>query len=191
MQLTVHHLPQVISTNITAKAYVALKAEEGTVIVADEQTGGLGSRGKSWKSPVGNLYCSFILKPPKDLEPSYPQLALVAGVGIQKALHEVCPTLSITLKAPNDVLIESKKMAGILIEVESEAVIVGMGININVAPEGLDQLTTSLSQYLDQPFKPEDFLPYLLKQFWHTYQEWLEKGINPIQTSWEKYTLTK
>jgi BirA family biotin operon repressor/biotin-[acetyl-CoA-carboxylase] ligase len=191
MQLTIHHLPKVISTNITAKAYIALGAEEGTVIVADEQTGGLGRRGKVWQSPVGNLYCSLILKPPVALEPSYPELAMVAGVALQKALHEILPTLAITLKSPNDVLIDNQKLAGVLIEVEKDAVIVGIGININYAPEGLDQPTIKLNSYVSQPFSPQDFLPYLLKQFWHTYQEWLEKGLTPIKNTWGKYELTQ
>ena len=191
MQLTIHHFPQVISTNITAKAYVSLGAEEGTVIIADEQISGLGRRGKIWQSPIGNLYCSLILKPPTAMMASYSELAMVAGVALQKSLHEVLPTLPITLKSPNDVLINGQKLAGILIEVEKNAVIVGIGVNIDQAPEGLDQPTTKLNSYVFQTYLPQDFLAYLLKQFWHTYQEWLKQGFNPIKAAWRKYELSQ
>lgn len=190
MKLTVHHFPKVISTNITAKAYVSLGAEEGTVIIADEQTGGLGSRGRVWQSPVGNLYCSFILRPPSVLISSYSELAMVAGLGLQKALNEILPSLNITLKHPNDILIENRKLAGVLIEVEKDAVIVGIGVNIDHAPEGLDQPTTKLNSYASCPYSAQDFLPCLLKQFWYTYQDWLNEGSGHIKAAWQKHALT-
>ncbi|RZI46682.1 biotin--[acetyl-CoA-carboxylase] ligase [Candidatus Finniella inopinata] len=173
MQITVHHYPSVASTNTTAKDYLVLGAEEGTVIIADEQTAGRGQFGRVWQSLNGNLHCSLILKPPVRLEPFYPELAMVAAGALQKALQEIIPDLPVTLKAPNDLLIDGKKVAGILIEVESGALIIGIGLNIKKAPEGLDQLTTRLNDYTEKSFSVEDVFPVVLRCVWHQYQNWL------------------
>ena len=175
MQLTIHHYPKIASTNALAKDYLALGAEEGTVIIADEQTAGRGQFGRVWQSLSGNLHCSLILKPPVTLEPFYPELAMVTAEALRKALQEIIPNLSVTLKEPNDVLIDGKKLGGILIEVESGVLIMGIGLNIKKAPEGLDQPTTRLNDYTEQSLGVPDVFPVVLRHVWHHYTQWILK----------------
>ena len=175
MQLTIHHYPNVASTQTTAKDYWALGAEEGTVIIADEQTAGRGQFGRVWQSLNGNLHCSLILKPPVTLEPFYPELAMVTAEALQNALQEIIPDLPVTLKAPNDLLIDGKKLGGILIEVEYGVLIMGIGLNIKEAPEGLDQLTTSLNDYIEQSLDVSDVFPVVMRCVWRQYTQWISK----------------
>ncbi len=191
MQLIIHHYPQVLSTNKTAREYLALGAPEGTVIMADEQTAGQGQFGRVWHSPPGNLYCSILLTPSADMVPFYHQLGYVVAVALQKALHEILPTLPITLKYPNDILIEGKKIAGILIEVEEKTMIVGLGLNVHHAPLGLDQPTTSLQEYAGQPLAVTDISQVVLRHLWHTYQDWLNQKFPTIHQAWVQHSLPK
>lgn len=184
MKLSIHHYSEVDSTQTLAKHYLLEgDADEGTVILADQQLSGSGRLGKSWDSPAGGLYCSIILKPrDKDIA-KYSQLAFVIAVGIQKALHSLLPALPLTLKWPNDILINRKKVSGILIEIEGQDVIVGMGINIDSHPE----TGTHLNEYFYNPLTIEDVLKPVLKSVWETYQDWLNNGFENIQTQWLKY----
>ncbi|MBY0462812.1 MAG: biotin--[acetyl-CoA-carboxylase] ligase [Alphaproteobacteria bacterium] len=184
MKLSIHHYSEVDSTQTVAKHYLLEgDADEGTVILADQQLSGSGRLGKSWNSPVGGLYCSLILKPHSKPIASYSQLAFVIAVGIQKALHSLLPTLPLTLKWPNDVLINAKKVSGILIEIEGQDVVVGMGINIDSHPE----TGTHLNEYFYNPLTVENVLKPVLKNVWDTYQNWIQSGFESIQTEWLKY----
>ncbi len=120
------------STQDEARALLEKGAEEGSVVIADEQTQGRGRHGREWVSPKGNLYMSFILKPacaPSD----YGQIALKIGLALGRAVAEFSE--GVRLKWPNDVLIDGRKCAGILIEAEGDCLIIGMGVNVSVAPE--------------------------------------------------------
>lgn len=184
LKFSIHHYSEVDSTQIVAKHYLSERdADEGTVILADQQVAGTGRLGKTWSSPIGGLYFSLILKPRNKPLEDYSQLAFVIAVGIQKALHSILPTLAITLKWPNDILINAKKVCGILIEIEGQDVVVGMGINIDSHPEG----STHLNEYFYTPIKTDEVLKPVLKMIWHTYQEWMENGFESIQTDWLKY----
>lgn len=184
MKLSIHHYSEVDSTQTVAKHYLLEgNAEEGTVILADQQLSGIGRLGKLWESPIGGLYCSLILKPSNKPLANYSQLAFVIAVGVRKALHSLLPTLDITLKWPNDLLINAKKVSGILIETEGQDVIVGMGINIDSHPD----TGTHLNEYFYNPLTVEDVLKPVLKMVWDTYQDWLENGFESIQTDWQKY----
>jgi BirA family biotin operon repressor/biotin-[acetyl-CoA-carboxylase] ligase len=184
LKLSIHHYSEVDSTQTVAKHYLLEgDADEGTVILADQQLSGSGRLGKSWNSPVGGLYCSLILKPHSKPIASYSQLAFVIAVGIQKALHSLLPTLPLTLKWPNDVLINAKKVSGILIEIEGQDVVVGMGINIDSHPE----TGTHLNEYFYTPLTVENVLKPVLKNVWDTYQNWIQSGFESIQTEWLKY----
>lgn len=177
MKITVHHYSTASSTNTLAKEYAKAGAKAGTVILSDEQTKGYGKQGRFWYSPPGNLYFSLIVKPPIEFAPSYPDLSRTVCLGIQKAIHEVIPNISLTLKAPNDILIDNKKLAGILIENEPEAMIIGIGLNISFNPENIDQPTTKLNDFSTKALLKEDLLPILIKQIINAYNEWIE-GLN-------------
>jgi BirA family biotin operon repressor/biotin-[acetyl-CoA-carboxylase] ligase len=131
----VRWLARVDSTQQVARDLARAGAAEGTAVVAEEQTAGRGRLGRPWHSPPGeNLYCSVVLRPP--LAPGeVPQIALVAGIAVAAAVEEVTGRRP-AIKWPNDVLLDGKKVAGILTEMESEIdrvhhVIAGIGVNLN------------------------------------------------------------
>ncbi|MDR2901539.1 MAG: biotin--[acetyl-CoA-carboxylase] ligase [Lactobacillales bacterium] len=124
MKWTLHFFETLESTNDTAKAYPI-----GSVIIADIQTGGKGRNGRMWQSPKGNLFLSAVLPDYGDLTP---YLSFLAGVAVVEAL----PEWPLKLKWPNDVLLDGKKICGILLEREENKVIMGIGINVSTLPTG-------------------------------------------------------
>ncbi len=140
------------STNDAVMAAGRAGKSEGFALLADRQTAGRGRRGRSWTSPASlGLYASILLRPH---QPSarVPLLTLVAGLGVAEAIEDIAGVTT-QLKWPNDVLIEGRKVAGILAEVASadeqvDHVVIGIGINVNHGPpdlpEGLLPAATSL-----------------------------------------------
>lgn len=151
----IQHLTTVDSTNERALAWAGSGAPGGSVIIADQQTSGRGRRGRTWHSPEGGLYLSYIVRDVADLvRPSL--LTLAAGVAAARAVRAVTG-LAVELKWPNDVLApdEPRKLAGILAEGSSvgsrlEFVVIGIGVNVSLAsvPSELRGLATSLEQEL-------------------------------------------
>ena len=146
----IHRLSSCSSTNDVAKALAQAGAEEGTVVIAGEQTAGKGTKGRTWHSPSGQgLYASIILRPRrKDIS----LLPLVAGVACAEAIREAAG-LEVRLKWPNDIVWKTGKLGGILCEgvflgsISSHAVL-GIGLNITQRrsdfPEELRGQATSL-----------------------------------------------
>jgi BirA family biotin operon repressor/biotin-[acetyl-CoA-carboxylase] ligase len=133
------------STMTEASRLAAEGAPSGTVVGADEQTAGVGRRGRSWHSEPGTgLYISVILR--LALDPAImPVVTLALGLAVTEAILKATD-LSCDLRWPNDVLIQSKKCAGILTQLESSAIIAGIGMNVNHSrfPEELSGIATSL-----------------------------------------------
>src|ERR1035438_4602372 len=138
------------STNAVALKLAADDAEHGTVVVAEEQTAGRGRLGRAWFSEKSSgIYASIVLRPP--LAPATaPVLTLMAGLAAQKAVSSVTG-LAVDIRWPNDLLVNGKKVCGILTEMSAEvdilhAVVLGIGINVNhtVMPAELEDIATSL-----------------------------------------------
>jgi BirA family transcriptional regulator, biotin operon repressor / biotin---[acetyl-CoA-carboxylase] ligase len=147
----VRHFVSLPSTNDLAKDFARQGYPEGSVLLAETQTAGRGRLGRMWESPLGTgVYLSVILRPP--LPPTeLPKLTLTAAVAVVEALKKVT-ALEIGIKWPNDILLDGKKLGGILTEMETESdqmsyVILGVGLNINtqVFPDCLQTLATSLA----------------------------------------------
>lgn len=126
------------STNDEAARFARAGASHGTIVVAESQTAGRGRNGRSWVSPTGvGLYMSAIVRPPflADLALALvPPMTLAIGIGLCDAVR-ACGVAAV-LKWPNDVLVGSKKLAGVLVESQShgsrlEAVIIGIGVNLS------------------------------------------------------------
>jgi BirA family biotin operon repressor/biotin-[acetyl-CoA-carboxylase] ligase len=129
----VRHFSSLPSTMETARKEAARGAPEGTVIIADEQTAGHGRLGRAWLSPKGSVSLSVVLYP--DIA-GLPYLIMIASLAVARGIEAVTG-LEALLKWPNDVLVNGRKVAGILIEtsLKGEAVdyaVMGIGININV-----------------------------------------------------------
>jgi BirA family transcriptional regulator, biotin operon repressor / biotin---[acetyl-CoA-carboxylase] ligase len=138
---------EVGSTNDIALGMARNGASEGTVVIARSQTRGRGRRGRSWISEPGeSVIMSVILRP--DVPASrHSELAFAAGIAVAECLQRKCG-LRPTLKWPNDVLVNSRKIAGVLIESEPRAAIVGIGVNVlqNSFPHDLAETATSVSR---------------------------------------------
>lgn len=116
-------------------------ATEGTTVVAEAQTGGRGRAGRAWTSPAGGLYLSVVLRPSFPVE-KWPLIPIAAGVAVHEALAVYARGL--TLKWPNDVLVQGRKIAGVLVETKPPRhAIVGVGANIG--PDGVPDEGTSLA----------------------------------------------
>jgi BirA family biotin operon repressor/biotin-[acetyl-CoA-carboxylase] ligase len=157
----------------TAKRQAQKGAKEGTVIVAEEQTAGRGRIKRAWLSPRGSIALSIILYP----EVAYlPSLIMVASLGVAHAVEKVTG-LKPELKWPNDVLINGKKVCGILIESEVKGkrvdyAILGIGINVNLKPSDFPEIpptATSLSHELGKDVSRLEVLRYLLAEIERLY----------------------
>ena len=138
------------STNTRAKQLAELGEEEGTLIIAERQTSGKGRRGRQWDSGAGTgIYMSMILRPV--IEPSsVPGITLVAALAVVSAARQFC-NVETFVKWPNDIVLDKKKICGILTEMSSEMdyinyVVVGIGINANNEhfPEEIEETATSI-----------------------------------------------
>lgn len=170
------------STNLHARALARSGAVEGCVVVADHQTGGRGRMRRTWVSPSGvNLYASVVLRPP--VSPvRVPEIPLVAAAAIHGALEVACPLLAPVIKWPNDILSGSRKLCGILCEMEAEPdcthfVVVGFGVNVNLdpVPEELRGVATSLCIETGAPHSRARILATVLNRFERLYTEWLDR----------------
>jgi BirA family transcriptional regulator, biotin operon repressor / biotin---[acetyl-CoA-carboxylase] ligase len=179
---TIVYHSEAVSTNQLARALAQEGAPEGTVVAADSQTGGRGRMGRSWVSPPGvNLYFSFILRPAL---PSIriPQLTLLIAAAIHRSLREMLPGFGPKVKWPNDILLNGKKVCGVLCEMQSEPdlthfVVAGVGINVNqpeFAPELKDMATSLFIETGETSSRPR-LLAGVFNHFEPLYQEWLSR----------------
>ncbi len=193
-----HFFDAIDSTNTYAMQLAREGAAEGTVVVADAQSGGRGRLGRTWVSPAGvNLYCSTILRPsvPAALAP---QMNLVAAVAVAEAIVEVCG-ITPTIKWPNDVLVKGKKVCGILSEMQTgqasadtlKAIIVGIGVNLNTRrdafPEELREKASSLLLITGEPVERGVFAASLLTHLEQSYLLWVQEGFTVLRSAWERY----
>ncbi len=169
VQFTIRRIPEVSSTNTVALEEARRGAPEGLVIVTDYQTSGRGKPGNSWVSPKGkNLLFSILLRPPLS-QAQAPMLTQVACRAVAKTLKEKYDIDS-EFKRPNDVMIGQRKICGILVEAIStpsrlEAVVVGIGLNVNTETSELPPNGTSMKLVTDRETSLEDLLGHILDEF--------------------------
>jgi len=175
------YLESVDSTNLQARSLARSGAVDGTVVVADSQTGGRGRMRRTWVSPSGvNLYCSIVLRPPV---PSVrvPEIPLVAAAAIHGAIESEFPELKSFIKWPNDIVVGGCKLCGILCEMESEPdfthfVVVGFGLNVNLdpIPGELQGIASSIAIETGRPASRAIMLATVLNRFEQLYLEWAD-----------------
>ena len=148
----VYYYDQTGSTNTDAKRLASEGAAHGTIVVADDQENGRGRRGRSWQSPAGsNVYFTIVLRP--EFEPDKASmLTLVMAMSVAEAIRNYCG-IEASIKWPNDIVIDKKKVCGILTEIEIaletndiQYVVIGVGINTNQKefPEDVREIAGSL-----------------------------------------------
>lgn len=174
-----HHFYKIGSTNTAAMAVAAEGAPEGTVLLAEEQTAGRGRGANAWQSPRSTgIYCSSVLRPA--LPPSEVLvLSLAAGLAVRTAIQQIDSRLSPDLKWPNDVLINGRKLCGILTEMNAEAtrvryIVIGIGINVNQASFPKELPATSLRLVTGSEWSRVDLAAALLKSLDREYRQLLE-----------------
>jgi BirA family biotin operon repressor/biotin-[acetyl-CoA-carboxylase] ligase len=158
----IHRYDTVPSTMTIAASLAANGAPHGTTVVADEQTAGQGRLGRTWHSPSGiNLYFTTILR----FHELKPAVTMAVGVAVADAIAEATG-IQPDLRWPNDVMIADRKLAGILAQYESGAVLVGIGINVNQPdfPPDLEPIATSLRIATGRDHEREALLQAILKR---------------------------
>ena len=198
----IHIFDELASTNQTAHEMAMKGAKEGTVIIAESQTKGRGRRGREWFSLANtNIYTSIILRP--DIPPEKaPMLTLVAAVALAEAISgylsghlKDVSKIRPQIKWPNDILIDSKKCAGILTEMKIGGdgisyVIIGIGINVNMElsdiPHELKTIATSLLIEAGAKVSREAILQSLYSKIENWYKRYLLDGFLPIKLRWEE-----
>jgi BirA family biotin operon repressor/biotin-[acetyl-CoA-carboxylase] ligase len=181
----------VASTQLLARRWAEAGAPEGAVVVADHQTEGRGRRGRRWSAPPGAaLLFSTVLRPTVPVA-RWPEIPLAAGCAVAEALEDVSEVVAV-LKWPNDVLVDGRKVAGILAEGvagASPVVIVGMGINVAQRPEDwpadLAARAASLAE-LGAVVSRERLLTACLARLGAWYGTLLDQGFEAVRAAWRR-----
>jgi len=184
-------LDKVESTNDEAIRLAEAGAEDGTLVWAREQSKGRGRRGRSFVSPPGNLYLSLVLRPECEVATAA-QLSFVAALGVGDAIGSVAPALlEVTYKWPNDVLLNGRKVSGILLESRTEAtgrlewLVLGVGVNVRSHPEDTSFPATSLAfEGTPSSVTEVELLQAFSRHFLAWVNRWLEDGFPPVRQAW-------
>ena len=170
------------STNDDVIALAGAGAAEGTWLRAERQSAGRGRQGRAWTSPIGNFAGSTLVRL-RPSDPPAPSLALVAAVALYEAVAAFHPASGLRLKWPNDLLLDSAKLAGILLERVDDAVVVGIGINLAHHPELPDRRTTSLAAQ-GTLVEVEPLAEALVATFERWLGRWRDEGLLAIRSWW-------
>jgi BirA family biotin operon repressor/biotin-[acetyl-CoA-carboxylase] ligase len=179
----VYSLDVVDSTNEFAKVLIGT-APEGTVVWARQQTHGRGRFGKAWHSPEQGLWMSVVLRP------ANPALTTIAaGVAVCEALR-MCD-VSPSIKWPNDILLNTKKVGGILTEIVDHHVIVGIGLNLNIQsfPDELTDIASSVYLETKQRIDREHMLKCVCSQLERCYTMLTEDQVDALLSLWRSHAV--
>lgn len=187
------HKSSTPSTQLIGHEQAREGAAHGTIIIAEEQTAGKGRMKKNWHSSKEGLWMTLLLRP--QLPPNRAsELTLLTAVALKEALYGLTG-LDIGIKWPNDLLINEKKLCGILTEMQGEQdridyVLIGIGLNINQGDmswdEDIREIATSLRLETSQNWDKNDIVQEVLKHFEHTYELYMKEGFQVIKPRWEK-----
>jgi len=177
------------STNNEAKRLAQKGVPNGTLVIAERQHGGRGRMGRSWNSPMGGIWLSAILRP--DLSPTdAPKLTILAAVAVAEAIIQ-STGICANIKWPNDILVDGKKVCGILTEMSAEMdlinyVIIGIGINVNNDnfPDELKDKSASLKQIKGEEVNRVNVLASLLERLEGYYIKAEKEGFEEIFERW-------
>jgi BirA family biotin operon repressor/biotin-[acetyl-CoA-carboxylase] ligase len=192
----IHLLPEVASTNTLAMEMASQALPEGTVVIAETQTGGKGRLGRKWVSPKGNLYLSVILRPNIPIYKA-PLITLMGAVAVASAIRTTCEVQA-TIKWPNDIYVAGKKVSGLLTEMSAEQdrikhVVLGIGVDVNMGldalPAEIRAITTTLAAETGKRVDRTPLLRQLLIDLERWYQVFLRNDAVVLK-EWETLNMT-
>ena len=194
----IHYMKTTNSPNEVGKKLAADGCADGMTVVAEEQTSGKGRLARGWFSPYGRgVWVSVVLKPPF-LPEEAPKCTLMAAVAVVKAINKY-KGVHASIKWPNDILLEGRKMVGILTEMSAEFgkinyIVIGTGINTNVprsmVPDELKELAISVADVAKEPIHRVQILADYLKNLEELYETACREGFGPVFAEWRKYSNT-
>ena len=185
-------LDEIDSTNNYAKKNIN-ELDDMMVVYTNRQTNGRGRFDRKWVDlGDGNLYFSIILKPSSNLKSVYCNITQYASLKLSQVFDTYC--VESLIKWPNDVLINNKKISGILAEAvvtsnTVQGIVLGIGVNLNsdkVNLDKIDKAATSLNMEIGNNVDKEEFLDKFLNNFFDNFDEFLEKGFKYIKSDYEK-----
>ena len=183
-------LDGVTSTNDEAVGLAAEGAGAGTLVWARSQSKGRGRRGRSWSSPDGNLYLSLILRPGREARRAA-ELAFLAAVAIGEGIAPLIPaSVAVRYKWPNDVLLNGRKVAGVLLETSLgtkgglDWLVIGVGVNVLGFPKRSGNPATSLVAEGAEGLDAARVLEGFCQAFFIWYERWRDEGFAGVRQRW-------
>ena len=191
MAINQQHFDQVISTQDTARELLDKNLPLPLLVTAEEQTSGRGRQGRQWISPRGNFFCSFAINAAVPIV-RYGEYSFLTAVVLRNTISNFSDR-NVSLKWPNDILLDERKCAGILIESygsQNEFLIIGIGVNLRYAPTEDEVHQPAAALWPDKAPNPQrkaDFMRQLVENFllWHDRYE--KGGFEMIHAAWLKH----
>ena len=188
----IKYFKKVDSTNKTVKEYLKNNISEGTIFVSDIQIKGRGRKNRKWESPKGGLWFSVILYP--NITPDKAMfVTMTCSVAIAESIYEICKIKPV-IKWPNDLLLDNKKVCGILTELDAEIdrlnyIIIGIGINVNnETKDALKNIAISLKEKTNKNISRVILLKNLLEKLDYYYDFLRNNKTNEIKKKWLDYS---
>lgn len=193
-----HYCEMTTSTNELGKRLADEGCADGMVVIAEEQNSGKGRLSRGWFSPFARgVWFSVVLRPPF-MPQEASKCTLLAAVAVVKACNRY-QGVQASIKWPNDILLNGKKLVGILTEMSAEFgkinyIVIGIGINVNVpedmVPEELRASAVSLADVAAAPVSRVKLLADVLANLEELYAKVLQEGFQPVLAEWKKYSST-
>lgn len=197
-QKKILHFSTLSSTTEPAREEAQKGCGEGTLVVAEEQTGGRGRLGRVWYSPqYKGIFLSMVLRPPVNPN-EVARVTMIASVALTLAINKETGVAA-GIKWPNDLLVKGKKVCGILADLSAEMdrvnyLVLSAGINANHEPEDfpgdIKDTATSLKIASGQPVDRARLVRSCLEFFEHWYDLWLDQGFEPVLSRWKELSVS-
>lgn len=181
--MVIHTVRETGSTNADLLSLAQAGVAEGYWLQAERQLAGRGRHGRHWASPVGNFYASTLVRV-RPSDPPAATLALLAAVALDEAIGMfLADRKALTLKWPNDLLLGTAKLSGILLERIDDAVVIGIGVNLAHHPDLPDRATTSLAAH-GVNLLPSTLAEVLAESMTRWVARWRSGGLAPVRVRW-------
>jgi BirA family transcriptional regulator, biotin operon repressor / biotin---[acetyl-CoA-carboxylase] ligase len=177
---------RVTSTNDLAARAAVSASNDGLVILAEEQTGGRGRRGRSWSSPASSSILMSVLLFPKPPMDDLGWLTALGAVAVAEVVSSI-DGLEARIKWPNDVRVDGRKLAGILVE-RGQGTVLGIGLNVNVAefPDEIRESATSLQRLLGRPLDRSEIARALIRRLDFHHAQAMESGPDSLNEPYRR-----